>query len=177
MPRVGDAQAAGGLLDALDLDRAVAGEEVAELGRDERREAAGEIDVEAEPVVAGAERDDALGDTVPAGVEAEVHVHLVERAGALDPEVDRRRAFDLEQCGDDPALRLLQRHVDAELAGGVGEGGLDRERAPRRVEALDVERGVERAAGEVEAPVAERSAAWPNTGSAKVTWSSGAARG
>ena len=44
---------------------------------------AAEVDVEAEAVVAGAERDDALGDAVAVGIEAKFDVDLVERAGAV----------------------------------------------------------------------------------------------
>ncbi len=145
-----DPHAAGGFLHAADLHRALAGEEVAELRRDQRREAAVEVDVEAEAIVAGAEGDHALGDAVGAGIEAEVDVDLVERARAVDAEVDGGRALDLEEGGDDAALRFLEGDVDAELAGLVGEGGLGVELAPGRVEALDVERGVERAAGKLE---------------------------
>ncbi len=145
-----DAQAAGRLLDAGDLDRALAGEEVAELLRHQRRQPAAEVDVEAEPVVARAEGDGALGDARLVGVEAEVDVDVVERARALHLEVDRGRALDLEQRRDDAALGLLQPEVDVELAGLVGEAGLELQLAPRGVEALDVECRVERAAGEVE---------------------------
>ena len=53
-------------------------------------EPAAEVDVEAEPVVAGAQRHDALGDAVLVGVEAEVDVHVVERARALHAQVDGR---------------------------------------------------------------------------------------
>ena len=131
-------------------DAALAGEEVAELPRHQRRQPAAEVDVEPEPVVGGAQRDHALRDARAAGVEAEGDVHLVEGARPLQAEVDRRRALDPEEGGDHAALRLLQRHVEVELAGGVREGGLEVERPARRVQAVDVERGVERAAGEIE---------------------------
>ncbi len=84
------------------------------------------------------------------GVEAEVDVHVVERARALHLEIDRGLALDLEQRGDEAALRLLQREVDVELPGLVGEAGLEGQRPSRPVEPLDVEVGGEDPAGQVE---------------------------
>ena len=106
------------------------------------------------------------------GVEREGDVDLVERAGALEGEVDRRGALDPQQGRDDAALRLVQVEVDVELARRVREAGREGELAAGAVAALDVEPGVERAAGEVErAGRATRSAAWPKTLSSKLTLS------
>ena len=78
------------LLTPLQLQRALAGEEVAEIGRDQRREPAAEVDVEAEAVVAAAQLRQALGDAVAGGVEREGDVDVLERALARQPQVDRR---------------------------------------------------------------------------------------
>ena len=75
------------------------------------------------PSAAGAQRDEPVGDPGAAGVEREADVHAVERPRALGGQVDRRRALDAEQGGDDAALRLVQVEVDVELPGGVGEAG------------------------------------------------------
>ena len=142
--QVVDLETAAGLVDARDLDGGPPREEVAKLRRDQRREPAVEVHVEAEALVARAQRHGALRDPVLVGVKAEVDVHLIERAGAAHLEVDGGLALDLEKRRHQAPLGLMQPDVDVEVAGGVGEGGLDVELAPRPVQALDAERAVER---------------------------------
>src|SRR5690606_21210419 len=59
--------------------------------------------------------------------------------------------FDIQQIRDDAVFRLGEGQVQLELLGGVGVGCGQRELPARSVEAGDVERGVQRAVGEVDA--------------------------
>ena len=158
-------------LTPCDLDRARAGEEVAELGRDQRREAAAEVGGEAEALVAGAERDHALGDAVAVGVEAEVDVDLVERAGALQAEVDRGRALDVEQRGDDAALAAPAAPTSrSSWRVALEKAALSASWPPGRVEPGRRRASVSSAPlASSSEPVALSSAAWPKTGSSKRT--------
>ena len=155
-------------------------------------EPAAEVDVEAEALVAAAQRDHALGDAVAVGVEREGDVDVVERARALQPQVDRRLALDLQERRDHAALRLLQvpgRASSCRVCVGEGRRRASARRPARRgarcrgsVSSAPPRQG-QRAAG------AQSSAAWPKTGSAKVmlgrsssrrriaTGSSGSAKG
>ena len=58
----------------------------------------------------------------------------------------------LSRVATTPPFGSCSAEVEVELAGGVGEGGLERELAAGGVEPGDVDRGVERAAGELERP-------------------------
>ena len=91
------------------------------------RELAGEVDVEAEAVVARAQGDNTVGDALLRGVEREGDVDLIERAGAFDAQVDRRGSLDPQQGGDDAAFRLVQIQVEIELPRRVRERGRQRE--------------------------------------------------
>ena len=145
-----DPHAAAGLADAADPHPALAGEEVAEVGRHQRRDRAGEVDVEAEARVARAQRDQPVGDAVRSASSAKRTSTPSSGPEPLERQVDRRRILDPEQRREYPALRLVQVEIDVELPGLVGEAGAQRQLAAGAVEAAHVEVGREHAAREVE---------------------------
>lgn len=114
------------------------------------RQGAVQIGVEAEPVGLGAQGHGAAGCPAAIRGQRESDIHIVERAVAGEAQVDRGLVLDLQQMRQQAALRLLQMQVERELPGAVRESRGQIEAAARRVEPLDGELAVERAAREVE---------------------------
>jgi hypothetical protein len=141
-----EAQAAGVGADARETHAALPGEEVAVVGRHERRERAREVGGEGEPLRRLTQGHVAGGDAGPVGVEGEVDVEVLQRSLALQGEVDGRAPLDPEGCGDEAARWLAQAHVELELAGDVGEGRAQAQVAAGAVGSGEGEVGVDLAA-------------------------------
>jgi hypothetical protein len=142
-PDLVDTQAPGLQARAGGAQPGSAGEEVAVLGGHEGRELAREVGDEGEAFGRLAQRHVARDEAHAVRVEGEFEVQVLERALALEPEVDRRAALDVERGRDDPARRLAKDKVELELAPVVGEGGAQAELTARVVEARDTQAAVE----------------------------------
>ena len=164
-----DAQAAGGLVDAVDRDRALAGEEVAELGGISGDEAAAEVGVEAEALVArrGARRrprrcgrasasrlkstSTSSRGPEPCSAGRSPGAPSIRSSVATTPPCGSCSATSMSSC----RVAFEKAAVERERAAGASRRSMSRlvSSAPR---------------ASVSEPPARRSAAWPKTGSAKL---------
>lgn len=146
------------------MDAALVREEVAELHRDEGREAAVDAHVEAKAGIGLTQGDDAVDQLLLVGIEIEGHIDVVDRAGALGRQIDRRRTLDVEQRRDQAARRFMQVKINVEPSGLVGESGREVQRSTGRVEPLHVQLGVEHPAREAERALERQTGGVPEDG-------------
>ena len=137
--------------DAVGKEVGFRAEEIAELRRNEPRDRPAQLGGKAVTIIAAADIRGSGQHTLVVGVECQRKIELVERAGALQRHLDWWLAFDVQEIGDDSVRRLRQRQVEVEFLGFVGVLGGELEFTAGTVEAVDIERRIERAVGEVEA--------------------------